>query len=242
MYRHEIKEKVWVLPASDLLFVGKSTEKKLARIGIHTIGDIARADEHFLHSHLGTGNDRRSVDSLLISLSHYAEANKKPVNVNLFGKSIGVMIPNQSHFFAISEYDDIENQLNKLQNMECVEGITVNLFIEPNSYEEYVQSPGGIRKSLGADLLKRVLASERGMFSVIYTRNFRNLRSSLQYAIQECPIRFATVGDAENIRMTTSENVYVGLGDFDIPKKDAIKAYYYNKDTEKYGKVIMYCA
>ncbi len=53
MYRHEIKDKAWVLPASDLLFVGKSTEKKLARIGIHTIGDIARADEHFLHSHLG---------------------------------------------------------------------------------------------------------------------------------------------------------------------------------------------
>ena len=29
MYRHEIKDKAWVLPASDLLFVGKSTEKKL---------------------------------------------------------------------------------------------------------------------------------------------------------------------------------------------------------------------
>ena len=31
--------------ASDLLFVGKATEEKLKRIGIHTIGDLAQMDE-----------------------------------------------------------------------------------------------------------------------------------------------------------------------------------------------------
>lgn len=53
MYRDEFKEKAWKLPASDLLYVGKSTDKKLRNLGIKTIGDIANADEKVLHSHLG---------------------------------------------------------------------------------------------------------------------------------------------------------------------------------------------
>lgn len=53
MYKEEFKEKAWKLPASDLLYVGKSTDKKLRTLGIHTIGDIARTDEEILHSHLG---------------------------------------------------------------------------------------------------------------------------------------------------------------------------------------------
>ena len=42
MYRDEFKEKAWKLPASDLLYVGKSTDKKLRNLGIKTIGDIAK--------------------------------------------------------------------------------------------------------------------------------------------------------------------------------------------------------
>ena len=53
MYRDEFKEKAWKLPASDLLYVGKSTDKKLRNLGIKTIGDIANADEKLLHSLLG---------------------------------------------------------------------------------------------------------------------------------------------------------------------------------------------
>lgn len=49
----DYKEKVWPLPASDLLYVGRATTEKLARYGIHTIGDIANTDPEFLHRQLG---------------------------------------------------------------------------------------------------------------------------------------------------------------------------------------------
>ena len=39
----DFKEKVWPLPASDLLYVGRATTKRLECYGIHTIGDIAEA-------------------------------------------------------------------------------------------------------------------------------------------------------------------------------------------------------
>lgn len=53
MYEDEFKSKAWALPVSDLLYVGRSTNQKLARFGIKTIGDLARTDEHLLMSQLG---------------------------------------------------------------------------------------------------------------------------------------------------------------------------------------------
>ncbi len=47
------KEKVWHLPASDLLFVGKSMSAKLQKINIQTIGDLARIDKEYLVSKFG---------------------------------------------------------------------------------------------------------------------------------------------------------------------------------------------
>lgn len=42
--RENYKDVVWPLPVSDLLFVGPATTRKLARYGIHTIGQLAQAD------------------------------------------------------------------------------------------------------------------------------------------------------------------------------------------------------
>ena len=47
------KEKIWGLPASDLLFVGRATKKFLDRFGIRTIGDLANTDFKFLKTHIG---------------------------------------------------------------------------------------------------------------------------------------------------------------------------------------------
>ncbi|MBQ7913202.1 MAG: DNA polymerase IV [Clostridia bacterium] len=51
--RENYKEIVWKLPVTELLFVGKSTEETLRKIGIRTIGDLALADEALLSKHLG---------------------------------------------------------------------------------------------------------------------------------------------------------------------------------------------
>ena len=53
MYSDEFQTKAWKLPVGDLLYVGRSTNQKLAKIGIRTIGDLARTDEAILVSFLG---------------------------------------------------------------------------------------------------------------------------------------------------------------------------------------------
>lgn len=47
------REKIWGLPASELIYVGRSTTRKLAAYGIKTIGDIADAKPEFLKQLLG---------------------------------------------------------------------------------------------------------------------------------------------------------------------------------------------
>lgn len=52
MHRDEYRQKAWALPASDLLYVGKSTSVNLLHLGIRAIGDLVAMDERFLHAKL----------------------------------------------------------------------------------------------------------------------------------------------------------------------------------------------
>lgn len=51
--RENYKSLIWKLPASDLLYVGRSTNRTLSKYGIHTIGDLACMDPDFLLKTLG---------------------------------------------------------------------------------------------------------------------------------------------------------------------------------------------
>ena len=51
--RENFKSTVWALPAEDLLFVGRSTKRRLNTLGIFTIGDLANADGNMLLRFLG---------------------------------------------------------------------------------------------------------------------------------------------------------------------------------------------
>ena len=47
------KDKIWPLPVSDLLFVGKHTAERLSKINVKTIGDLAWTDGEFISRYLG---------------------------------------------------------------------------------------------------------------------------------------------------------------------------------------------
>lgn len=93
--RQNYKEKVWKLPVSDLLFVGKKTCEKLKSCGINTIGDVTQCSDATLKRLLGKngellkkyslGND----DSPVITPTE----NDKP-------KSIGKSVTNSKDFIC----------------------------------------------------------------------------------------------------------------------------------------------
>ena len=53
IYPETFRETIWPLPARDLLYVGPATARRLARLNIRTIGDLARADAGLLKGALG---------------------------------------------------------------------------------------------------------------------------------------------------------------------------------------------
>jgi DNA polymerase-4 len=50
LFPREIEAKMWPLPVSELFFIGRATARKLAPLGIKTIGDLAHTDESLLQS------------------------------------------------------------------------------------------------------------------------------------------------------------------------------------------------
>lgn len=55
--KDDFKQKIWPLPAKDLLYVGGSTDKKLSKLNVKTIGDLAKYDTNALVSHLGKNGE-----------------------------------------------------------------------------------------------------------------------------------------------------------------------------------------
>ncbi len=52
LYSHEIREKLWPLPVSSLFMCGRSSVDTLHKLGILTIGELAKTDSSILVSHL----------------------------------------------------------------------------------------------------------------------------------------------------------------------------------------------
>ncbi len=51
--RENYREKIWPLPADELLFIGSATKSRLSDLGLYTIGDVARASADLLQGALG---------------------------------------------------------------------------------------------------------------------------------------------------------------------------------------------
>ena len=51
--RDEFKEKLWNLPASEMIGVGRATSAKLSSFGVHTIGDLANCDREWVTKQFG---------------------------------------------------------------------------------------------------------------------------------------------------------------------------------------------
>lgn len=54
IFSDEIESKMWVLPVSDLYMVGKKSSEQLRKLGINTIGDLAKTDVKYLKKYFNS--------------------------------------------------------------------------------------------------------------------------------------------------------------------------------------------
>ena len=76
LYDHEIQDKMYPLPISDLFLVGKKTSEKLINLGIKTIGDLANFDYYTLYKYFKNQasfliNQAKGIDDSIVDSSTF---------------------------------------------------------------------------------------------------------------------------------------------------------------------------
>lgn len=138
--KESFKEKIWHLPASDLLFVGRATKRTLDRFCIRTIGDLANTAPEFLKSHLGIHGLKlwqyaNGLDNSTVMYEDYRPVVK---SVGHGTTTKADLTSNEEVWITILELSqDIGHRLKKL-GMNCM-GISICIRNEDLMHKEWQQ-------------------------------------------------------------------------------------------------------
>ena len=114
--RENFREIVWPLPVSDLLFVGRSSREVFSRLGIETIGDLARASREMISIHLGKTGElvhdyANGIDTSPVQ-SAFEETSPKSIGRGLtFAHDLTDVSEIKTALLALS--DDVAQRLRK---------------------------------------------------------------------------------------------------------------------------------
>lgn len=98
--RENYKKKVWNLPVNELLYAGRATTKKLEKLNIFTIGDLAQSDEAIISRHLGKNG---------IMLQQYARGNdESPVRNIEYSREVKSIGNGTTMPFDVTDIEDVK--------------------------------------------------------------------------------------------------------------------------------------
>ena len=129
-----LKTKIWKLPCSELLMVGKSTKSTLNAMGIFTIGDLAISDETSLKTRIGKNgvmlrNMARGEDFSPVK-SYYCKS--KPKSISQSATSEKDITNSTEVFAAFLEFSEGISQKLKSENLLTE---TVGITVLTNTFE-----------------------------------------------------------------------------------------------------------
>lgn len=135
LYPHEVEEKMWPLPVEDLFMVGRATAPKLHRLGIYTIGELAKANPKFLYQHL------KSHGILIWNFANGIEnssvSKEKSAPVKGIGNSTTISFDvtdrKTAHLILLSL---VETVAMRLRNEECCTKL-ISVSIKTNEFRHY---------------------------------------------------------------------------------------------------------
>ena len=135
--RNDFQTKIWPLPVSQLLYVGKATEEKLKKLGIRTIGALASADRALLMQKLGKWG---------ATLSAYARGeDADPVSPSCERDALKSVGNSLTYFEDIYQKEDVKRLLYVLSESVAArmrdaglgKADTVHLWVRDNAMQGY---------------------------------------------------------------------------------------------------------
>lgn len=168
--RAEMREKVWPLPASDLLFVGPATRRALEQMNIKTIGQIATADPRLFYR-LGKQGEqllkyaRGEDDSPVASFYAPPEPPKSIGNGLTFRRDLVTKQDVRTAMLALC--DEVSERMRK--HSVCCRGIRLTIRdtnFQTITRQEQLNNPTQLRAELfeaGMNLLNKCWDSNRAI-------------------------------------------------------------------------------
>jgi len=134
LFPEEVPTKMWPLPVRDLFLVGSATERKLNKIGIYTIGDLARADLGAVKKRLGKHGE---------TIWHYANGRNanmvtpEPAENKGYGNSVttatDVMTHQEGHQVLLSLCETVAMRMRK--DGKC--GSCISVHLRTNEFDHF---------------------------------------------------------------------------------------------------------
>jgi len=213
--RDNFKKKVWPLPVSHLLYVGRATAKKLTNIGVHTIGDLANLSLDFLRKFLGKWGETlwifaNGLDTVPVmktdlhptikgignSLTTPRDlVNNEDVKLLLYVLSESVSERLRRHNFkgkTVQLYvrDNELNSIDRQAKLNCGSFITED--IASKAYEIFLNNWKWERpiRSIGVRVTDLVTADTYVQLSLLHDEKQKLKKERLEYSIDEIRRRF----------------------------------------------------
>ncbi len=133
LFLEEIETKLWPLPIENLFLCGNKSSKKLRKIGIDTIGKLAKSDESLITYHLKSQgkilhNYANGIDDSIIEKR---DKNKYHSNSVTTSKDIDDLETAYKILLAIAE-----NVSNKLRESKC-KAHTITIQVKLNTFQTF---------------------------------------------------------------------------------------------------------
>lgn len=160
------------------------------------------------------------------------------------GKSLTVLAPERTplpDFLTASDITLCTAPEAQRQVMEREDTGAV-LLLYPSAQPHLHRSFSALHPAPESTALEQALRSPGNGFWLVVEQKARALRECLPYAPGCLPLRLCAVGDSNDLRATVGESARLTPTGFDAPVPDAVRAYYADANTEKWGKVRLYPA
>ena len=185
---------------------------------------------------LCTGSDLRVPASVLTSAARFAESENLPLHVFCSENHPVLQLCRTNHLSVHTNPAEQKSILT--QQLESPQNTAVNVFLDMSANQSFTQPLGALRPSPDAALFKSAVAHSR--LSVVFERRYKTVRTEMPFLLPLLPVNITAVGDSENVNSALPDAARTLPGAFDTRQKNSIHAYYCNKSTEKYGKVILF--
>ena len=184
LFPEEIEEKMWPLPVEDLFMVGRATARRLRKVNINTIGDLARSDRAFIRKILKSHGDMiwqyaNGIDDSLVIPNREIEqkgvGNSTTVDHDVSDKK-------EAHMILLALTERVTARLRRMEKFAYIVSVTI-------TSSDFIRYGHQLKLDMATDSTSEIYTHVCRLFDEVWKgEKIRHLGVSLSELTEECEI------------------------------------------------------